>query len=463
MLIKTFSFVFPLLITLGSAGQAAESSCTQQRIDGTTLPSRTWTISPAREVLPFYQWENDNGYCGEVSMIRAGLSYGQWMSQFNARKVCGASLPPPETSVSLSQSGPDGWCHRNSNFPNYNAQLLIEDPGTDVAGPNPFANVAACLANSRLSGSTYPYWKQRNGTLVNQGLNGYRDYMSWVKREVIAKHHVTLGIFLKNGSDPQYDHEVSVVGILTDHNPADATYYDDDVLVFEDHGAYQLPWQYKAIPAGASNGCTPYIFGYTFGSLPRSRSDANAKSSPAYSILIPGVYPTYTSTGGDGYLGTTAIIGHNYAFSITGPMGSGLLPVQLTIPSATKTNGVENPPDPQASWQYENSMIGTSSEGMSCTNDPPKYWMAPLTLQVTVTGLSAGRSYNLYEYDFPGIDGTGASAALRVPTQNFNSPENSRKATRVTTFTARGESFIQTVTTTSDHIVVFRAVPATGP
>ena len=77
--------------------EAAESICTQNRVDGTTIPATTSYIYPypaPKSVVPFYQWENDNGYCGEVSMIQAGLNNGQWMSQYNARLVCGTSSPP---------------------------------------------------------------------------------------------------------------------------------------------------------------------------------------------------------------------------------------------------------------------------------------------------------------------------------------------------------------------------------
>src|SRR5208283_6140047 len=80
---------------------AAESNCTQNRVDGTTIPSTASIIYPSQTVTPFYQWENDNGYCGEVSMMQAGLNNGQWMSQFNARLICGTGL---------SQSGQDGAC-----------------------------------------------------------------------------------------------------------------------------------------------------------------------------------------------------------------------------------------------------------------------------------------------------------------------------------------------------------------
>jgi hypothetical protein len=54
--------------------EAAESNCDQSRVDHTTMPSQSsyHIIQPAQPVVPFYQWENDNGYCGEVSMIQAG-------------------------------------------------------------------------------------------------------------------------------------------------------------------------------------------------------------------------------------------------------------------------------------------------------------------------------------------------------------------------------------------------------
>lgn len=450
--------------------EAAESNCTQNRVDGTTKPNRTWYLSPTQgvvssypqTVVPFYQWENDNGYCGEVSMMQAGLNSGQWMSQFNARLVCGTGL---------SQSGPGSWCSSHKNLPDYNAQLLIEDPNTGVSGPNPYANAAACLANSQLSGKTYPY--STGFRSANLGLSGYQDFLSWVKSEVIAGHQVTIGVLVKSGTDPQYDHEVSVINIGTNHGTTDSTYYDDDVLYFDDHGGYTLVGNNlnkgnPAIPYGAgtdTKGCTPHVFGYTFGSLAQTRKEANASSAQAYSIIIPGVYPTYTSTGEDGYLGTTPITGHNYGFSVSGAIDTSneLLPIQLSIPSATYTNKVANPQDPVAGWQYENSMIGTDIYGMSCTNTPPKYWMVPLTLQVTVSGLIPGNQYNLYEYDFSGFNGSpsGSAAALAVPTGDFNS--HASVAAHITQFTANGTTYSQTVTRTSNQIVVFRAVPVTAP
>jgi hypothetical protein len=449
--------------------KAAETPCTQNQVDGTTIPTTKHYVFPAQSVVPFYQWENDNGYCGEVSMMQAGLNNGQWISQYNARLVCG---------VGLAQSGPpannDSWCSNHKNIPDYNAQLLIEDQRTDVVvtGTNPYARAAVCLANSRLSGTTYPYWKNNGST--NVGLPGYMEYMSWVKSEVIAGHQVTVGVLVKYGSDPQYDHEVSVYEIGTNYDPTDPTFHPDDVLYFDDHGGYTLVGKNlnkgnPAIPYGAgadTTGCTPYKFGYTFGSLPQTRKAANVGSAQAYSIIIPGVSPTYTSTGENGYLETKAITGHNYGFSVSGAMdnsngGPSLLPIQLSIIGPTYTNLLANPQDPIADWQYENSMIGTDIFGAICTNTAPQYPMKPMNLRVTVSGLTAGVLYNLYEYD----PKSPAEIASKVPNGNFNySYKNLNMGSRTQFQVPTGTTtFSKIVTTQSDQIVFFRAVPASAP
>ena len=215
-----------ILVVCGVAGtRAAEPGCGQQLVDGTTPPATASYIYPRQPVQPFYQWENNDGYCGEISMIEAGLSNGQWMSQFNGRLICGTGL---------SQSGPPGACSAHGGKTNYNAQLLIEDPGTGVTGPNTYASAGMCLANSRLNATTFNYSAQTTG------ITGYEQYMAWVKQQVIAGHQVSMAILYNGGGDPQYDHEVAVIKIGTNHSPADSTYYPDDVVYFDDHGVYTL-------------------------------------------------------------------------------------------------------------------------------------------------------------------------------------------------------------------------------
>jgi hypothetical protein len=106
-------------------------------------------------------------------------------------------------------------------------------------------------------------------------------------------------------------------------------------------------------------------------------------------------------------------------------------------------------------------MIGKSALGLSCTNDPPHAWMDNFVLQATVSGLTPGVAYNLYEYEFSSVSGEGSAAALAVPTENFNA--HAGLATHVATFTATTSTYTQTITTTSDKIVVFRCVPASAP
>jgi hypothetical protein len=86
-----------LVLMFGLAARAAESDCGQQLVDGTTPPATSFFIYPRQPLQPFYQWENNDGYCGEVFMMQAGLINGQWMSQFNARLISGTGFIPVGT------------------------------------------------------------------------------------------------------------------------------------------------------------------------------------------------------------------------------------------------------------------------------------------------------------------------------------------------------------------------------
>ncbi len=445
---------FGALLALAAGARAAEPGCGQALVDGTTPPATARFIYPRAVVRPFYQWENNDGYCGEVSMLQGGLARGQWMSQFNARLICGTGL---------SQTGPDGACAAHHHTPNYNAQLLIEDPGTGVSGGHVFADAAQCVANSRLEGGRFDYGHQ------STGLAGYQQYMSWVKQQVIAGNQVTVAILYKGGTDPQYDHEVAVLKIGTNHAADDARYYPDDVLYFDDHGLYTLKGRKfttnPAIPPGAGHQdheCTPYVFGYSFGSLPQTRKGAN-HGVQGYSIILPGNTKIHSYTGGDGYAPVTIRGPHNYGFAIAGPADPRheTLPVTLEIAAPTETRGRKNPLDPVAGYDYENPMIGRSLLATGCTNAPPAPWMQHFVLKAKVSGLTAGQGYNLYEYDFDRVTGVGDAAALAVPKVDFNA--HAAMASHVTSFTAIATHFETSVMTSSDKIVVFRAVPADGP
>ncbi len=174
----------------------------------------------------FYQWENNDGYCGEVSAMQAGLANGQWIDQYQTRALCGGSL---DGSATL-QSGPGGYCAAHDDTPYTYAQMLFDPCGVDGC-----ADANTCLANAPALHTT-PYV-----TPASQGGSAaYESFMAWVKQHVVAGDHVTVGVLWAYGCDSEYDHIVAVTGVGTNHAPTDATYYDDDVLYWDDHGLFTL-------------------------------------------------------------------------------------------------------------------------------------------------------------------------------------------------------------------------------
>jgi hypothetical protein len=426
-------------------------------------PPTTSYIYPRVHVTPFYQWENNQGYCGEVTLMQAGMNNGQWMSQADARLVCGGQANGVDgpTGAAMYQSGPDQaagktYCEAYpSSGGDQNTQLLLEDAAPD--------NPTRCLTNARLAFKTYDY---ESGD--NVGVSGYQHYMAWVKAEMIAGHQVTIGV-LDDNTEPVYNHIVTVVAIGTNHDPSDASYYDDDVIYIEDHGATTITngASAPAIPpgVGGTTGCTPYVFGYAFGTFGMTDAQYLAQggggdTGVTYAEVIPGLADQNSCWGGNGLGSGPPETGHNYAFSVSGPADddSVTLPVALRIASSS-INGVANPADPLAGYNYENPKIGDNDNGDGCTNTVPEPML--VTLEVTVSGLVPGTQYNLYEYDAGLVTGVGAAAGLAVPTAGFNA--NAAMATVATSFVATSTTYSTSVSKSSQTSVVFRAVAVSAP
>ncbi len=433
-----------------------------QSILGYTPPATTARIVPTRPIRPFYQWQSNNGYCGEVSLLQAAMNNGLWASQYNVRLLCGFQSQGDDgyaKGTPLLQSGPDGYCaaHTNSRgvaTAQQASQLLIDD-GDAARGQN---SVLTCAANAGLAAVRY---------ITPSPLDGqpaFQNYIVWLKQHFIAGHAVTAGVLTPGGQQDEYDHIVSVASVGTNHAASDSSYYDDDVVYFEDHGAYTFDGasatNNPAVPPGAgapanSRKCTPYIFGVRVGDLAKSRASlAAATNGQPYAMALP----NRSAPGG-------ALL--NYAFAVTGPLDDAgvTLPVVLSV-EKTSTNGADNPRDPVAGYQYETPYIGTSNDGESCTNAAPSAWMT-MHLRVEVHGLTAGNKYNLYRYEFDRVGSAavpmpvGALAALAVPKSGFNAKRAS--ATAATTFTATAGIYAETITLQSSRIVVFRAVPVEAP
>ncbi len=200
---------------------------------------RTYTAGsrlPAR-----IQWNANYGYCGEVSFISAGLQYGQYISQYDARAIAS----------------------KNARQNLESSQLLL--------GVNDVATAKAM----RLSATAFNTAQQPNSTA----------FLTWVKSNVTAGYPVVMGVFQNqsrfygtrnlNAGDAEYDHIVIATGI-TSTRPltGPATYYADDVVTFNDNGLWTK----------TPNGQPQNSFSYSFGSFATTRQRANALTGPVYSL-----------------------------------------------------------------------------------------------------------------------------------------------------------------------------------
>lgn len=156
------------------------------------------------DISPRQQWEVNYGYCGEVSLISAGLYYGQYMSQYDMRAVA---------SPNINQSRED-------------SQLLLG------------VNAEQAAARFHLKATT---WKRRGGSV--------EEFLTWVKANVLNGYPVTIGVYYNYGvfdndtarlaGNKEYDHIVPITGIRSSKRlEGNAIYHPDDVLIFSDNGLW---------------------------------------------------------------------------------------------------------------------------------------------------------------------------------------------------------------------------------
>jgi len=205
------------------------------------VPAATATYSVVNPLPPRIQWNANDGYCGEASFISAGLAYGQYLSQYDARAI----------------ASNNGAQSRSTS------QLLL--------GVN---DVAAAKA-MHLAATPF-------NTAANPSSTAF---LTWVKSNVIAGHPVVMGVFMNqtrfygttnaSGGDAEYDHIVVATGI-TSTRPltGPAVYYADDIITFNDNGLW----------TGTPNGQPQNVFSCSFGTFAATRQQANAKTAAVYSL-----------------------------------------------------------------------------------------------------------------------------------------------------------------------------------
>ena len=207
-------------------------------------PAAATTYTAGSRLPPRIQWNANYGYCGETAFVSAGLYYGQYISQYDARAIAS----------------------KNARQSLESSQLLL--------GVN---DVAAAKA-MHLNATAFNTAKQPTSTA----------FLSWVKSNVVAGSPVVIGVFMNqsrfygtanlNAGDTEYDHIVTVTGItstrsLTGPTTGPTTYYADDVLTFNDGGLWT-----------GTNGQPQNSFSYSFGTFATTRQRANSKTGAVYSL-----------------------------------------------------------------------------------------------------------------------------------------------------------------------------------
>jgi len=233
----------------------------------------------------------------------------------------------------------------------------------------------------------------------------FKIFLVWIKTHVLAGHVVIMGIFENSAvfgqdPDPDYDHIVPVTGWGSNHPLTDLSYYSDDVIYFSDNGLY------------TPDGTDPvYDMSFTLSAFAQSRKNCDKSSAGVYCIN-----------------GSPTKNDPNFGIAVTGLQDK---------------NGDCLPTRVDADKNYESPEIKDGSNTRPSTQ--------PMVLTVTVSSLTIGTSYNLYQYnDFS-----------KVPTSKFNS--GSSGATNTYAFTATATTYQQVVNIKSSDLAIFRAVAASAP
>ncbi len=192
------------------------------------------------DIPPRFQWNSNLGYCGEVSLISAGLYYGQYISQYQARVIAGKGAPQNK------------------------CQLLL--------GRNDYA----AAAQMHLEATEWNTSEEQNTD----------QFLAWVKQNVVKGYPVAIGIYTNeylfyddtdpDAGDSEYDHIVPVTAFSSNHPLRDPAYYGDDIIFFSDNGLWGDPNHPQ------------YNFSYSAGEFQADRRQANAENGPIYSISNDG-------------------------------------------------------------------------------------------------------------------------------------------------------------------------------
>lgn len=243
------------------------------------LPQKNVKIN---DIPPRLMWNDDqnswmstsSGYCGETSILSAGLLHGQYVPMYLIRELLvdyfidlmNAENPPVSyQQMWLNYTG-SNWTDQYNpgyDFPNSGSQTIQEwfkangqyycqvlpqigdNSGSATCGFPPINSVLQAL---NLNYKHYAVEKQHT----------YDNFIPWLKQNVVDGNPVIIGLqdFVAGSNDINFDHIVIVIGWGSNQPLTTSTFFPDDEIVFSDHGLVVGSRQ----PIGGS---IPYYFKYT--------------------------------------------------------------------------------------------------------------------------------------------------------------------------------------------------------
>jgi len=206
---------------------AALAGCTNPAaVPPLTQPSLRVHLAAVNNIPPRLQWNANFGYCGETSLISAGLYYGQYASQYTVR--------------SIASNGAPQYLQRS--------QLLL--------------GVNDVRAATRMHLNSIEFDTAKESSTAQ--------FLTWVRSNVTLGRPVAIGVYTNEfrfygktnpkAGDPQYDHIVPVIGVSA------------STLTFSDNGLWSPSWPPR------------YEFTYDFNSFPKTRAQANRQGGAIYSL-----------------------------------------------------------------------------------------------------------------------------------------------------------------------------------
>ena len=181
-------------------------------------------LDPADAQLIREQWDSNWGYCGETSLIAAGMTFGQYASQFTVRELASPGVPQAQEA----------------------SQLLLG------------VNDEAAARAMHLDANDY------SGSGRSAGRRGQLRFVSWIRDQISTGAKVILGVYIKGADDGEYDHIVPALDVVPSGVKLGRKGLLKDRLWFADNYGQKVSG--------------------TFGSLLRDRRAANQSSAAPYSI-----------------------------------------------------------------------------------------------------------------------------------------------------------------------------------